>query len=102
MGDLKDELLQHSNWKKEVRLAELLGIRYDEFEQTDWEIEEQAAEDGSISKILVRFNESSPAHILEKINGLDANHSILVDASALEEGQDESEEFYEEGEGEGG
>lgn len=97
MGNLKDEWVQHSNWKKEVKLAELLGIRYDELEQTDWEIEEKIAE-GGLKRILIKFNENCPPQILEKIKGLDANYSILVDPVALEEG-DESEEFYEEGGG---
>jgi hypothetical protein len=98
MGNLKDEWMQQGNWKREVKLAELLGIRYDELEQTDWEIEDKKIGEGLHSKILVKFHENSPAYILEKIKGLDTNHSILLDPAALEAGEDESEEYYEEGE----
>ncbi len=99
MGNLKDEWVQHGNWKRDVKLAEILGIRYDELAQTQWAVDDKTNENPALTQIMVKFDKSSPREILDKIKGLDANNTVWLDPDALQDDENESEDYHEEGEG---
>lgn len=90
MGSAKEEMMQAQEENRDRRLAEALGITYDELQQTDWEFDEITNNDDLVVDLRVKFGESSPKHILEKIDGLDEDNTVSIDPNAL--GSDHEDE----------
>lgn len=71
------------------RLADQLGITYDEFSELDWEIIEDASDDGFIYDYIIQFFDSSPQNILDKIEGLSKSNSVELGVDFFDMAEDE-------------
>ena len=78
---LEEKQEEESNKK----LAEILGIEYDDLIQLDWEVYTNESKDGLIYSHLLQFNEDSPKNILDKIEGLDQDYTIHLEPGIFEE-----------------
>ncbi|NOU47531.1 MAG: hypothetical protein HOO86_10775 [Bacteroidales bacterium] len=76
MGRAKEIYYEQQQQKDDEKLAELLGITYDELLETEWHQEPDEHNDGSTFGYIVYFENSSPRHILDKIKGLDENNQV--------------------------
>jgi len=92
MGSLKDESFESEEEKRDEMLAKILGITYQELQQTEWNLTESKDNDGNVNNLLVEFNKNSPEHILKKIIGLDKNNTVWLNPNALENYQELDEE----------
>ncbi len=93
MGSMKEEWMQRQEDERNEKLARLLGITYDELQQTVWELDDNTSDDGLINGLLVKFDENnSPPEILKKIKRLDENNTVWFDPGALENYQELDEE----------
>lgn len=83
MGSAKERMHEMAEDNRDRKLADVLGITYDELIQTDFEINEDAGEgsnEGVVYGTLVTFSDSSPKSILKKIKGLDSSNTVRLDA----------------------
>ena len=55
------------------KLAEELGITYEELSELSYEIDINESSDGLVYNYVVRFADGNPSEILQKIPGLEAN-----------------------------
>lgn len=78
MGRLKDIYIEQLQKKSDEHLADLLGITYDELNETEWYIDTDESKDGLIYSYVVYFSEDSPRHILDKIKGLDNANMVWL------------------------
>jgi hypothetical protein len=92
MGSLKDESFESEEEKRDEMLAKILGITYQELQQTEWNLNESKDNDGNVNNLLVEFNKNSPENILEKIIELDKNNTVWLNPNALENYQELDEE----------
>jgi len=91
MGRSKEPLYELYQQKEDKKLAELLGITYDELKQTEWHIETHESNDGDFYGYVVYFDKKSPKRILNKIKGFDKkSYIVLIDSYIFED-----EEQYE-------
>ncbi|QWT86400.1 hypothetical protein KBP46_00495 [Chryseobacterium sp. PCH239] len=75
MGRAKEHFMELQQIQDETRLAEKLGITYEELCATEWHIETFTSKDGLIYDYVVYF-ESGPKEILKKIKGLDKDNQV--------------------------
>lgn len=83
MGSAKERMHEMAEENRDRKLADVLGITYDELIQTDFEITEHEGEgsnEGVVYGTLVTFSDSSPKEILKKIKGLDNTNTVRLDA----------------------
>jgi hypothetical protein len=90
MGRAKDHWIQMQQVLEDTRLAEKLGLTYDELEETDWHIETESSRDGLVYGYVVCFDGNSPQHILNKVVGLNSDNKVWLDASDI----DDDENYY--------
>ena len=64
--------------KRARAIAQRLGISYDELLETAYTLDDNESNDGLIYNHIVRFQESSPKHILDKIEGLQ-NYTVNIE-----------------------
>lgn len=97
MGRAKDHLIEMQQVLEDTRLAEKLGLTYDELEETDWHIETETSRDGLVYGYVVYFDEDSPQHIVSKIVGLNSDNQVWLNASDMNDDEDyyDYEEQYE-------
>ncbi len=60
------------------QIANALGITLDDLDDTQWEIEENASDDGVVYGYVVNFAEGSSAEVLGKIEGLQHGRWIQI------------------------
>ena len=72
--ELEDKYEEEANRE----LAKRLGINYDELMELDYEVHEDANDDGLVYGTYVEFNEEVAPEILKKIEGLDENYTIIL------------------------
>ena len=89
MGRAKEMYYERLQQKEDEDLAKLLGITYDELCETEWHIETDESKDGLVYSYVVYFEDSSPPHILDKIEGLDKDKQVWLSPHELED-----EEYY--------
>jgi len=65
-------------------LAQELGLTYDEISQLDYDISENASNDGLVYNFIVQFDGSGDKEILGKIEGLDEQLWINVSTSTFD------------------
>lgn len=65
-------------------LAKELGIAEEDLESLEWDVQENASDDGLIYDFVLTFDESCPPEILEKIEGLSDDLTIRVSANAFD------------------
>lgn len=80
---MKDLLFDRMEENRYQELANVLGISYDELQQTEFEIDDDTNNDGLVVNLIVRFDESSPINILQKIKGLDGDNCVYLSPYAL-------------------
>ena len=71
------------------KLAEILGISYDEVVELDPEIQDNTSDDGVLYGFYVEFDENSPKHIVDKISGIDESGTLYISANAFDEPDDD-------------
>jgi hypothetical protein len=78
MGRVKDEMIEKVLQDEEKKLAEFLGITYEELCETNWRRETEESEDGFIYNYVITFSDDSPKQILNKIEGLNSNNQVFI------------------------
>jgi hypothetical protein len=89
MGRAKEIYLEQLQQREDENLAKLLGITYDELCETDWHIETNESNDDLIYGYVVYFDKNSPRHILDKIDGLNADNQVWISPHVFSD-----EEYY--------
>lgn len=79
MGRAKNAWMEMQQVREETALAEKLGLTYDELCETDWHIEPDESKDGLLYQHIVYFHDG-PKHILKKIDGLNSDNQVWLDA----------------------
>lgn len=79
MGRAKNAWMEMQQVREETALAEKLGLTYDELCETDWHIEPDESKDGLLYQYIVYFHDG-PKHILKKIDGLNSDNQVWLDA----------------------
>ena len=96
MGRAKEMYYEQLQQKDDENLAKLLGITYDELCETEWHIETDESKDNLVYGYVVYFEDSSPRHILDKIEGLDKDNQVWLSPHDLDDEEDyDYEEQYE-------
>lgn len=80
MGRAKAQWMEMQEIRQDTRIAEKLGLTYEELNQTDWHVDEEASRDGILYGYNVYFYDG-PKEILTKIIGLDANNQVWFSAA---------------------
>jgi hypothetical protein len=84
MGRAKEAYMeQQQQQERDERIAELLGITYEELCEADWHIEDDTNRDGMRLGYIVYFEESTPKYILENIADLDENNQVQLGPNAF-------------------
>jgi len=77
---MKDELFDRLEESHDKKLADILGLTYDELQQLDHDVDEVTDNDGNVIAILVHFSKSAPKHILAKVQPpLDGSKTARLD-----------------------
>lgn len=66
MGGAKEHWIELQQEKEDTKLAERLGITYDELQETDWHMETDESRDGMVYGYVVYFHDG-PKSILKKL-----------------------------------
>jgi hypothetical protein len=73
-----DFMADDESEKFEQKLAELLGVTYDELLTTEYEVTDNIGDDDNVYEHIVRFTADSPRSVLDKIIGLNAENQITI------------------------
>ena len=82
---LQDEMADQESEKFEKKLAELLGVSYEELLTTEYEVTDNIGNDDVVYEHIVRFTEDSPRSVLDKIIGLNERNEITLPTVDLAE-----------------
>lgn len=66
------------------KMASILGLSIDDLHQLDYQISQNESNDGLIYEYVVRFDDSSPQSILDKIDGLCSGNYVYLQPYELE------------------
>ncbi len=97
MGNPIVEMMNMQEDSRNEKLARILGVSYDELEQTKWKLDEEKSEEGLVHHLLIVFEKNSPRNILDKIKGLDENDTVWLDPNELANKVEFDDEFGGEG-----
>lgn len=75
MGGAKEHWMELQQQRQDTKLAERLGITYDELRETDWHMETDESRDGLVYGYIVYFHDG-PKRILKKIKGLNSDNQV--------------------------
>jgi flagellar biosynthesis regulator FlbT len=75
---VQDEMADEESEKFERKLAELLGVGYEELLTTEYEVTDHIGNDDRVYEHIVRFTEDSPRSVLDKIIGLNERNEITI------------------------
>ena len=75
---IQDEMTDGESERFEKKLAELLGVSYEELLTTEYEVTDHIGNDDLVYEHIVRFTEDSPRSILDKIIGLNEKNEITL------------------------
>lgn len=92
MGGLKEQYLEDQE-DHYIRLADALGIPWEELIALDYEVSANMSKDGIIYGYVVSFNEENDKQLLDKISGIDSNLSVHLPTWALERSADDEYEL---------
>lgn len=81
-----DDIYEEQRYQK---LAQILGISYDDVIELDPEIQERTSDDGVLYCFYIEFDENSPKHVINKISGIDETGTLYIDASEFNEPDDD-------------
>lgn len=85
MGSASERMIEIQQEQADRRLAESLGITYDELLELDHEIDTEESNDGLIYNYIIRFKEDAPREILDKVHGIDENDYVWLPPWEMEE-----------------
>jgi len=80
-----DSITDQESERFEKKLAELLGITYEEILTTEYEMTDNIGNDDIVYEHILRFTGDSPRPVLDKIAGLSAENEIIIPAVDLAE-----------------
>lgn len=69
-----------SERRYDEKIAAALGISHEELSQTAWELDTLGRTENYL--LVIKFKDTSPQHILEKIKGMTA-HTVYLDPDRL-------------------
>jgi len=95
MGRASEMMIERQQEEFEKKLADILGITYDELSEIGYEIETNESKDGLIYNYIIEFPEDSSSEILDKINGLEDRKRVWLQPWELYEDNDYYDEQYE-------
>jgi len=75
---IQDEMTDGESERFEKKLAELLGVSYEELLTTEYEVTDHIGNDDLVYEHIVRFTEDSPRSVLDKIIGLNEKNEITL------------------------
>jgi hypothetical protein len=75
---LSDSMADDESESFEIKLAELLGVTYEELLTTEYEVTDNIGNDDIVYEHIVRFTDDSPRSVLDKIVGLNAENEITI------------------------
>ena len=75
---IQDEMTDGESERFEKKLAELLGVSYEELLTTEYEVTDHIGNDDMVYEHIVRFTEDSPRSVLDKIIGLNEKNEITL------------------------
>jgi len=79
MGRSKELAMENEDEKRDRRLAELLGISYEELSDLFYEINTEESEDGNIYQIIIEFDtKRSSKKVLSKIKNLESGCRVYL------------------------
>lgn len=84
MGRAKEHWMEMQQIQEDTKLAEKLGITYEELSETDWHVDTDQSKDGLIYGYVIHF-EDGPKEILDKIKGLDSDNQVWFNPHEFEE-----------------
>lgn len=91
MSSGSERMIEKQQEREDYKLAQKLGITYEELLVLDYEIDTEESDDGLIYNYIVKFRENAPREILDKINGMDENNYVW-----LPFGEFENDDYYKE------
>lgn len=92
MGKIKDYLIEIQETYQEMKLAEVLGISYEDLNQTEYYIESNESDDGLTYELILYFDlKNSPKEILSKIVRLENGYIVHIQPWELDESSYEFE-----------
>ncbi|MBT3015119.1 MAG: HEPN domain-containing protein [Candidatus Thiodiazotropha endolucinida] len=83
MGQLKESHLKQKQ-ERAFRIAETLGLTYDELESTKYTIEENRSAEGHLYGYYLKFEIESDEEVLKKISGLRSDNVIYLAPQEVE------------------
>lgn len=92
MGGLKEQYLEDQE-DHYIRLADALGISWEELIALDYNVSANMSKDGLIYEYIVIFSEENDKQVLEKISGLDSKLAVHLPTWALERSADDEYEL---------
>jgi hypothetical protein len=95
MGRAKEMMIEKQRENFEKKLADILGITYDELSQLDYEIDTNESNDGLVYNHIIVFSDDSSSDILDKINGLEDRKRVWLQPWELNEDEEYYDEQYE-------
>lgn len=93
MGKMKDYVIDMMNSSEEKRIADLLGISFEEVSSLEYQIETDESDDGLIYNYRIEFDQNSPEDILNKIKRLQNGYSVYVEPWELYDNYDYDEQY---------
>jgi hypothetical protein len=95
LGTNKERLLDLREDISNRKLAETLGIAYEELVHLHWTVQEDCSDDGLLYGYILDFSENEDIKILQKIKGLDDSYCIYLSQWQVFEDIDASELLWE-------
>lgn len=92
MGGLKEQYLEDQE-DHYIRLAEALGISWEELIALDYEVSANMSKDGLIYGYVVTFRGENEKELLKKISGIDGTLTVHLPPWALERSADDEYEL---------
>jgi len=93
MGRVKEWYQDFQETFQDRRLANVLGIEYEELLKLDYEFEEDKSNEDLIYKYRIVFKESCPEEILKKINRLNEDNVVEIEPWEIDYEIDYEEQF---------
>lgn len=84
MGNGSERMIANGEDIRNRKLAEYIGLTYDEFSELEWRIDTEESNDGEIYNYIIYFSEDSPREILDKISDLGKNDSLWIASPIFE------------------
>lgn len=92
MGGLKEHYLENQE-DRYIRMADALGIPWEELLELDYEIDANVSKDGLVYGYILRFSEENNPTILDKIIELDENRTVYLAPWVFERGPEDEYEL---------